>query len=83
MTGVIHYLWQHKLLNGKELCTTNGKRTEIIDYGSWDEECRIVRNAKVRIGNEMLSGNILLECNNKEMKGENMKGKGDNIILKT
>lgn len=82
MKGVIYYVWQHRLLKRKELYTTDGKKAEIIDYGSWDEECRIVRNAKVRIGNEMLSGNILLECNNKEMKGENMKGKGDNIILK-
>ena len=82
MKGVIYYVWQHRLLKRKELYTTDGKKAEIIDYGSWDEECRIVRNAKVRIGNKMLSGNILLECNNKEMKGENMKGKGDNIILK-
>ena len=66
----------------KELYTTDGKKVEIIDYGSWNEECNEVNNAKVRIGNELLSGNILLECNNKEMKGKNMKGKGDNIILK-
>lgn len=82
MKGIIYYVWQHRLLKRKELYTTDGKKVEIIDYGSWNEECNEVNNAKVRIDNELLSGNILLECNNKEMKGENMKGKGDNIILK-
>lgn len=82
MKGIIYYVWQHRLLKRKELYTTDGKKVEIIDYGSWNEECNEVNNAKVRIDNELLSGNILLECNNKEMKGKNMKGKGDNIILK-
>lgn len=82
MKRIIYYVWQHRLLKRKELYTTDGKKVEIIDYGSWNEECNEVNNAKVRIDNELLSGNILLECNNKEMKGENMKGKGDNIILK-
>ena len=68
MKGIIYYVWQHRLLKRKELYTTDGKKVEIIDYGSWNEECNEVNNAKVRIDNELLSGNILLECNNKEMK---------------
>lgn len=80
MKGIIYYVWQHRLLNRRGLYTADGKKTEIIDYGSWDEECYMVKNAKVRIGDEMFSGNVLLVCNNKETKGVNMKE--ENIILK-
>ena len=60
MSGIIFYIWQKKLLKSRKLYTTNGKELEIIDYGTLENGSNTVNNAKVRIGDRMYNGNIIL-----------------------
>ena len=60
MNGIIFYIWHKRLLNNRELFTTDGKEVEIIDYGTLENGSNTVNNAKVRIGEQLYNGNIIL-----------------------
>lgn len=83
MNGVIYYIWQNRLLRNRELHTTDGKRMEIIDYGSWDESRGIVKNAKLKIGDKIYNGDVLLHSKHSSCteRNEAASAETDNIIL--
>lgn len=83
MNGVIYYIWQNRLLKGKELHTTNGEKMRIIDYGTLYGKSNIANNAKIMIGDQLWSGNIVLHNKSSDWEQEIRNGENiyENVIL--
>ena len=76
------YCWKHKLLN--DCCSIDGKQIEIIDQGLFNrnEGCSFF-NAKVRIDNLLMVGNVQVLENSSEWakQGLDRDYRYDNVIL--
>ena len=58
---LLHFIWQNKLFNTKELKTTNGTEIQILDFGKYNKDGGPdFWNAKIKIDDIILIGNIEL-----------------------
>ena len=60
MENMIYEIWKNRLFPHTGLCTTNGEKLRIIDNGQNDGESNIFNNAKIKIGNEVKTGDVIL-----------------------
>lgn len=63
MKGIAHYLWESRLLHDLGLRTTDGKSLHILQPGRYDERRALFCEAKVKIGDEVWCGDIMLHNN--------------------
>lgn len=79
MSSIIYYIWRNKVLQKKMMHTTEGEEICIVDCGQEDEEREnVFNNAKIRIGDEIKSGDVILHDSGSEERQELMS---DNVIL--
>lgn len=58
---LLHFIWQNKLFNTKDLKTSNGSQLQIIDFGKYNNDAGPdFWNAKIKIDDVILVGNIEL-----------------------
>ena len=58
---LLHFIWQNKLFNTKELKTVKGNEVQILDFGKYNKDGGPdFWNAKVKIDEVILVGNIEL-----------------------
>lgn len=58
---LLHFIWQNKLFNTKELKTTNGNEIQILDFGKCNKDGGPdFWNAKIKMDDIILIGNIEL-----------------------
>ncbi|MBK9487040.1 MAG: DUF2851 family protein [Chitinophagaceae bacterium] len=58
---LLHFIWQNKLFNTKELKTLNGSELQILDFGKYNTDGGPdFWNAKIKIDDIILIGNIEL-----------------------
>lgn len=84
MKSVIDYIWQNGLAGNEELVTTAGDSLCIIESGIADKEREnIYTNAKIRIGDKLWCGNIVLHDKSSDWEKElHSKQSGySNVIL--
>lgn len=83
MNGVLYYIWKNRLLDNIKLHTTDGKSLDIIDYGTWNGIDNIVNNTKIRIDNQIWSGDIVLhnKSSEPEERIDRKDGSYSNVIL--
>ncbi len=66
---LLHYIWRNKLFNVKALTTTVCANLEIIDFGSYNKDGGPdFLNAKIRIDDVILAGNIELHVKASDWK---------------
>jgi hypothetical protein len=66
---LLHYIWQYKLFNTKSLKTTCGNDLQIIDFGKYNTNGGAdFWNAKVKIDDVLLAGNIELHVHASDWK---------------
>lgn len=71
MKSVIDYIWQNRLFCKEGLETTTGESLYIIESGTADKEKEnIYTNAKIRIGEKLWCGNIVLHCKSSNWEEE-------------
>lgn len=81
---LLHYIWQHKLFNLKELKTVDGQSLQIIDFGKYNNNGGPdFWNAKIKIDDVVLVGNIELHVSASDWKLHRHDGnsKYKNVIL--
>lgn len=67
MEKLLHYCWKHRLLPVGELRTTDGRKVDVIDPGLLNNDAGPdFFNAKIRIGDDMLAGNVEIHCHSIE-----------------
>lgn len=81
---LLHFIWQYKLFNTKNLQTTHGASLQVLDFGRYNKDAGPdFWNAKIKIDDIILVGNIELHINAsdwKTHKHDNDK-KYKNVIL--
>ncbi|HNM31428.1 MAG TPA: DUF2851 family protein [Chitinophagales bacterium] len=81
---LLHFIWQYKLFNTKDLQTTHGTSLQILDFGRYNKDAGPdFWNAKIKIDDIILVGNIELHINASDWithKHNNDK-KYNNVIL--
>jgi len=81
---LLHFIWQNKLFNTKELKTVNGKEIQILDFGKYNKDGGPdFWNAKVKIEDVILVGNIELHIYASDWKRHKHQydRKYNNVIL--
>ena len=84
MKGVIHYIWKNRLLPKGKLFTTDGECIYIIDCGTEsDEEENTFCNARIKIGDNEWSGNVVLHYKSSDWEKQLHRGTQNysNVIL--
>jgi hypothetical protein len=80
----IHYLWKFKKLSGQELCTTAGKRIDIISLGTHNfHSGPDFFNGRVTIDHQEWAGNIEMHLKSSDwfLHGHDDDPAYDNVIL--
>ena len=58
---LLHYIWRYRLYDNSDLRTTNGEGIEVIQQGIYNTDSGAdFSNARIRIGDVLLAGNIEL-----------------------
>ena len=58
---LLHYIWQYRLYDNSDLKTTTGEGVEVIQHGIYNTDSGAdFSNARIRIGDVLLAGNIEL-----------------------
>lgn len=66
---LLHFIWQNKLFNTKNLKTIDGNNIEIIDFGKYNKDGGPdFWHAKIKIDDVILVGNIELHINSSDWK---------------
>ena len=81
---LLHFIWQNKLFNTKELKTVNGNEVQIFDFGKYNKDGGPdFWNAKVKIDDVILVGNIELHIYASDWKRHKHQHdkKYNNVIL--
>lgn len=76
MAGIINYIWEHKLIQHERLTTTEGKNVRIISYGKSGKDNGLYTGARIRIGEETLTGCVRIHDSDHKECMEH-----DNVIL--
>lgn len=82
MQEFMSYLWKNRLLSSKRLRTTNGEPIEIFDVGN-EERNGTFNSAKLKIGDTIWSGNVVIHNNSSDWEKEIVGKKSlyENVIL--
>ena len=81
---LLHFIWQNKLFNTKNLKTVNGNNLQILDFGKYNKDGGPdFWNAKIKIDNIILVGNIELHIYASDWKlhKHEQDKKYNNVIL--
>lgn len=81
---LLHFIWQNKLFNTKELKTLNGSDLQILDFGKYNTDGGPdFWNAKIKIEDVILIGNIELHIRASDWKlhKHEQDKKYNNVIL--
>lgn len=81
---LLHFIWQNKLFNTKELKTLNGSELQILDFGKYNTDGGPdFWNAKIKIDDIILIGNIELHIYASDWKlhKHEQDKKYNNVIL--
>ena len=81
---LLHFIWQNKLFNTKELKTTQGNDVQIIDFGKYNKDGGPdFRDAKIKVEEVIWIGNIELHIYASDWKLHKHQHdkKYDNVIL--
>ena len=73
MNNGIHYLWKNNLLCFKELNTSSGKRITILDRGTESDDRNIFSGAKIKIGDKVWAGDVVLHKKSSDWEKEMRK----------
>lgn len=66
---LLHFIWQNKLFNTKDLKTTDGSNLQIVDFGKYNKDGGPdFWNAKIKIDDVILVGNIELHVHASDWK---------------
>lgn len=69
MEKLLHYIWEQRLFDNRQLQTTTGEKVEIIDTGYRNANSGPdFFNAKVRIGEKIWAGNVEIHQNASDWK---------------
>ena len=60
MENIIYYVWKNRLFPYTGLHTTSGENLRVIDSGSANSKGNIFNNAKIKIGENLWVGNVVL-----------------------
>lgn len=85
MSTIMHYIWRNRVLPKEQLRTTRGESIQVIETGNNEpSDGNIFHNARLKIGGDEWSGNIILHHKSSEWEKE-IKARGSdcykNIIL--
>ncbi len=70
---LLHFIWQNKLFNTKDLKTLNGSELQILDFGKYNTDGGPdFWNAKIKIDDVILIGNIELHKHEQDKKYNNV-----------
>src|SRR4051812_39132758 len=81
---LLHFVWQNKLFNAKELITTDGSALQIIDAGKYNTDGGPdFHHAKIKIGDVMWVGSVELHVQASDWKlhRHHHDKKYNNVIL--
>ena len=81
---LLHYVWQHRLFDTDMLCTTDGRRVEVIDVGKVNTDAGPdFFNAKIKIDQTLWAGNVEIHTNSSvwEKHLHHQNKAYDNVIL--
>jgi len=81
---LLHFIWQNKLFNTKDLKTLNGSELQILDFGKYNTDGGPdFWNAKIKIDDVILIGNIELHIHASDWKlhKHEQDKKYNNVIL--
>ena len=83
MNRGISYLWKNNLLAFNKANTASGKEIDVIDCGTNRDEGNIFHEAKVKIGERIWAGDVVLHDKSSDWEDDIRKKKGiyDNVIL--
>ena len=83
MKNLVYYIWKNRLFPLSGLKTTSGENIRIIDNGKDEERRDVFNNAKIRIGNNVWAGNVILHNKSSDWEHEMRMNAGhkDNVIL--
>lgn len=83
MNKSIHYLWKNDLLRFQKLSTTAGEEITIIDRGTEEIDKNIFSGAKIKIGDKIWAGDIVLHKKSSDWESEIQKKRSlyNNVIL--
>ena len=83
MNRGINYLWKNNLVHLKRPSTASGEEITVIDRGTGEEGSNIFHDAKVRIGEKIWAGDIVLHKKSSDWESElhGKRGIYDNVIL--
>ena len=82
MNNGIHYLWKNNLVHLQQ-STSSGENITVIDRGTEQSDSNIFHGAKVKIGDKIWAGDIVLHKKSSDWESElhEKRGKYDNVIL--
>ena len=86
---LLHFIWQYKLFNTKNLQTTHGASLQVLDFGRYNKDAGPdFWNAKIKIDDIILVGNIELHINASDWKthkhdNANITNNTHNYLTKT
>ena len=83
MENIIYYVWKNRLFPYTGLHTTSGENLRVIDSGSANSKGNIFNNAKIKIGENLWVGNVVLHSKSSDWEKEIHKDRSctDNVIL--
>lgn len=83
MNRGISYLWKNNLLSFKKANTVSGKEIEVIDCGTNRNKSNVFHEAKVKIGERIWAGDVVLHEKSSDWEDDIRKNRGiyDNVIL--
>ena len=70
MSGILNYLWRNGLLQNMELKTIDGEPLQIVDPGNNAEREHLFKEAKVKIGDKVWCGDVVLHIEESRTQGE-------------
>lgn len=85
MSTIMHYIWRNRILSREQLHTTEGESIQVIEIGTNEPtDGNIFHNARLKIGTNEWSGNIILHHKSSDWEKEIHKNGADgykNVIL--
>lgn len=85
MERFMKYIWKNRLFPRKGIYTTNGEKIEVLNCGT--DDCNnenLLRNAIIRIGKRLWSGNVVIHCKSSNWEEEIQKignREYENVVL--
>ena len=83
MEKIIYYIWKNRLFPLSGLRSTSGEQIRVIDNGSNENGANVFSNAKIKIGDKIWVGNVILHGKSSDWEQEISADRRctDNVIL--